>query len=259
MLAENPVIIGARDMQHVQPPGHIGAGVDADTIWPEGDFCAGRMAMDNREIQLGAFAEKGLADPHQIGIRLLVKRQSGAYASMDKQIGPDGEADRQFSQEFNMLFGHIGAHCRFQFGSIRRALQQIFGVDAIGSQRFHAAEIQPAAIKAGRVDELQEGIVMITAQADAVIRLWQRLEEMADHLPRLRAAIDEIADADHQARTRIFGRHGKNAALGFFQQIQAAMNVANDEKIRNIVDIDADALALGGRRRRIAEIAFQAC
>jgi hypothetical protein len=93
------------------------------------------------------------------------------------------------------------------------------------------------------LQEVQERVVMIAADADAVERRRHFPDQMADHATGVRTTIDKIADTNDDRRLSDMLHPIRNPPFGVDQQIQASMYVADRENIGDTLRGDGNAAA----------------
>ena len=152
------------------------------------------MTVHHKSFERLFPGEKIISDPEQIILRLLVDRNAGTDAGMNKKIIP--AAKRQFErlQKIEMFF-------RKTVGKLGRKPDSLvaIGIDArfkvIRQQGFETAKLPPF-VQASRIgEETWQECFMITAQKDCFMSPLP-LQQQVEHISRVGSSVDVVTDKD---------------------------------------------------------------
>src|SRR5208283_2751955 len=81
-------------------------GVNRDAVGLDERLPLGRMPVNDDRAMVSPGRQERFADPDHVVTGLPIQRHAGLDAGMDEQVGTDAMADRQVTQEDQMLEGN---------------------------------------------------------------------------------------------------------------------------------------------------------
>ena len=158
--------------------------------------------MHHQRLERPGLVEKGLSNPDQIILVLLIDRHPGAQAGMDKDQPGLAVQGLAVVQKAAVSLRHAGAG----FGQNRVIRPVLAGLDAVGRQRHRPAKsrMQPAparqdaGVMSGAVlEKAAEHAVVIAQERHPVAAFLHAPDQKFDDAEGIRPPVDQIAEKHH--------------------------------------------------------------
>ncbi len=178
--------------------------------------------------EVGARTEEPLADPQQVFRLLPLQRHARLHPGMDEGVIALLMQQRQPVQEVAMRARQKRVEFLLRPHQLERPRRRMRRVDAVARQRLPAAIGEPVGTDRDIDEEAQHEVLVVALEVDRFESGGRRLQEQVDDLARLGAAVDVIAEIDHDvARRRPVLGVGRDHGVQKREQVGAAVDVAD--------------------------------
>ena len=190
-------ILQAHGRQFTRP---IGARVDTDPVVPRINLARFAVTVDNDRAMIPLAVQEFPADPKEVLPALTFEPDARPHPGMAKEVISASPGQREAAQPVH----HVRANLLLKRETplLRRKAHERTGIEAIAAQGGVSAAFEPEPLRLGVTIRAGEKHLLVIAAKNhdpAPIVPLHQLDQF-EHLPRVRPAIDEIAQKDDPCR-----------------------------------------------------------
>src|SRR5208282_414612 len=214
-----------------------------------------RVAVHHHLAVVAGVVEKRLANPQRVLVALLLEGDARADAGMEIIIAFDMPA-LEPAQEREVPLRQIAAELLAQMADAREVGPPLQRTHAVAVERRPAAVHEPARPRLRLLKEAEHEFLVVPHEVDALEALERRVEQEVDHLARLQAAVDIVAEID-DASSLDGTLAGVLSELEVkrLEKVGAAVDIADrvDARARRNAEYPLDRLRTRTRREQVLE------